>query len=624
MSTPYPPWRRGVLCRSSNPLCIKPTQLGQEVGFLVDFAELGAPLYLHRPLRIHQAHHPDSVTDILQRAEQEAQAGHWVAGFLSYEAAAAFALPVYPPTGFPLAWFAVFSQVEPVVFPLLPAPVLQPLSLDITQQRYQQDIQTILAHIVAGDSYQVNYTVGVSLSDVDPATLFLAVQSAHRHPYAAWLHWGEGTVASFSPELFLQRNGEQLLTAPIKGTCGRFVDLQVDAEQGWVLEHSAKERAEHLMIVDMARNDLGKVCQIGTVKVDPLFERRIFPTVQHLESRVWGRQRSGLGLAQLMAAIFPAASITGAPKHRTMEIIHTLEGRPRGLYTGALGIVCPGGDFIFNVAIRTVTWQKNGKGQMGLGGGIVADSDSTREWAEIADKGRFLHTVPPNFQLLETFFLNQDGDLTFFEQHMSRLEHSARCLGFACDRSKIETAVRQTVLQWHQEGLGERVVRLLLHMSGTIRMEHRPCAVVVQPLLKVQVVAQRVDRFDRLLRHKTTRRSPFDHALSMAKAAGADEGLFLNTLGQVTEGAIRAILVRFGARWHAPPLEDGLLPSIWRAETMQQLQATEKSLTLEELLLADEVWMGNSVQGGAHVIQLSDHSGQCLAEWSPFSPPRNG
>lgn len=615
MSTPYPPWRRGVLYKSSNPLRIEPTQLGQEIGFLADFAELGAPLYLHKPLRIDQAHHPDAVAELLHRAEQEAQAGHWVAGFLSFEAAAAYALPVHPPDGLPLAWFAVFSQVAPVVFPTLPPPVLQPLSLDITQHRYQQDIQTILAHIVAGDSYQVNYTVGVSLSDVDPATLFLAVQPAHRHPYAACLHWGEGTIASFSPELFLQRTGEQLLTAPIKGTCGRWTDLQVDAEQGWVLEHSAKERAEHLMIVDMARNDLGKVCQIGSVGVDPLFERRIFPTVQHLESRVWGRQGSGVGLAQLMKALFPAASITGAPKHRTMEIIHTLEGRPRGLYTGTLGVIRPGGDFIFNVAIRTVTWQKKGKGQMGLGGGIVADSDSGREWAEIADKGRFLHTVPPLFQLIETFLLHRDGSLSLFEQHMNRLEDSARCLGFGCDRPQIEATVRQTALQWHQEGLGERVVRLLLHMSGTVRMEHRPSAVVVRPLLKVQIAALRVDRFDRLLRHKTTRRTQFDHALSLARAAGADEGLFLNTLGRITEGAIRAILVRFGERWYAPPLEDGLLASIWRAETMQRLQATEKSLTLEDLLLADEVWMGNSVQGGAQVIQLSDHSGNCLAEW---------
>ena len=613
-------------CRSSPPVCVGAAQLLGEIGFLVDFSEFGVPLYLHKPLRIHVAYQSTEVVDVLRLAEEASLAGHWVAGFLSFEAAEAFALPVYSGSPLPLAWFAVFSQIDEVVFPSLSPSVSHVLSPEIGWARYHRDIQTILAHIGAGNSYQVNYTLRASLSDMNdascgaicPAELFLVLQTAHRHPYAAWLQFGDGVAASFSPELFLHRQADQLLTAPIKGTCARGMDAQADADQGRALEQSTKERAEHVMIVDMARNDLGKVCRIGTVQVDHLFERRVFPTVQHLETRVRGGVQPGLGLDQIMAALFPAASITGAPKRRTMEIIHALEGQPRGLYTGSMGVLCPGGDFIFNVAIRTVTWQgrgqERGRGRVGLGGGIVADSDSGREWAEIVDKGRFLCEVPAPFQLIETFLLDRAGHLPRFDRHLDRLEVSARCLGFSLDRKKIAAAVRHKAALWHEAGAGAQVVRLLLALSGVFTVHHRPCPRFAKRLV-VRIAPHGVDRFDRLLRHKTTRRQLFDQALSVAKAAGEDEALFFNNLGRVTEGAIRAILVRLGEQWYAPPLEDGLLASIWRAEAMERLNALEKSLFLEDLLKADEIMMGNSVQGGARLMQLNDASGKCLVAW---------
>lgn len=608
-----PPWQLGVLYRFS-PLCLEPARLLGEIGFLADFAEWGAPLYLHKPLRIYTTRRADAVADLLRAVEEEALAGQWVAGFLSFEAASAFALPVHASGPFPLAWFAVFAQVNTVVFPTLSPPAPLYLHLEIDRARYQKDLHTILAHIHAGDSYQVNHTLSACLAEVDPAALFLALHTAHRHPYAAWLQFGEGAVASFSPELFLQRQGNTLTTAPIKGTCARSQDPQKDADQGWALEHSVKDRAEHLMIVDMARNDLGKVCQIGSVRVDHLFERRVFPTVYHLETRVMGQSLAGQRLDQIMAALFPAASITGAPKRRTMEIIRTLEKRPRGLYTGSLGVIRPGGAFTFNVAIRTVTWHGKKTGHVGLGGGIVADSDSGQEWAEIADKGRFLQEIPKPFQLIETFLMDRDGHLPLWNRHGDRLEASARSLGFACDRKAIEATLRRRVAQWHREGLGACVIRLLLEMSGVVTLHHRPCPTFAKTL-RVRVAAHRVDRFNHLLRHKTTRRQPFDRALALAKAHGEEDVVFLNTRGQVTEGAIRAILVRLGGHWYAPPLADGVLASIWRAQEMARLDAEEKSLSLEEVAGADEVRMGNSVQGGAPVILLKDAAGNRLAEW---------
>ncbi|MEO5363590.1 MAG: bifunctional anthranilate synthase component I family protein/class IV aminotransferase [Magnetococcus sp. DMHC-8] len=589
-------------------------RLQSDTNLLFDFVGLETPLWLHHPLRIHHTREPAAVADTLRRAEQEALAGHWVAGFIGFEAAAAFGLPVSTVTPLPLVWLAVFAQAEAVTFPALAPPPLPTLQPAIEPARYRQDLATILAHIGAGDSYQVNYTLAARLSATDPAHLFLAWQAAHRHPYAAWLHCDQLTVASFSPELFLQRTGEQLLTAPIKGTCARLADPDADAALGKALEQSAKERAEHVMIVDMARNDLGKVCQTGTVQVDHLFERRVFATVQHLESRVRGRQQPGMTWDRLMAALFPAASITGAPKQRTMEIIRTLEQRPRGLYTGTLLIARPGGDFISNVAIRTVTWQGREAGSIGLGGGIVADSAWEREWAEIADKGRFLQEIPPPLQLLETMRLTPTGEIVRLEQHLARLHHSARALGFSCDIDKIRTDIHRQAARWLAKTPTDLVVRLVLDLAGTFTLQPRPCPVAPQSL-SVRIAPHPVDRHDPLLRHKTSRRQPFDLALARARAAGQQEALWFNALGHVTEGSIRAIAVSLAGQWYLPPLADGLLASIWRAETRERLCAREKSLTLPDILSAEEIRMGNSVQGSAQVTRLLDAAGRILARW---------
>ncbi|MBF0162530.1 MAG: bifunctional anthranilate synthase component I family protein/class IV aminotransferase [Magnetococcales bacterium] len=552
---------------------------------------------------------------LLRLAEAEARRGHWVGGFLTFESAAAFGLPVHGETTLPLLWLAVFSQVEAVVFPALAPPPLPLLVPEISWARYQQDIQTILSYIAAGESYQVNYTLAAHLASVvDPATLFLALQTRHRHPYAAWLQCEAVTVASFSPELFLQRQGDRLWTGPIKGTCARLADPAADAELGEALLHSPKERAEHVMIVDMARNDLGKVCQTGTVRVEHLFERRLFATIQHMETRVQGRLLPGLTLDRLMAALFPAASITGAPKHRTMEIIRELEGGPRGIYTGSMILLRPGGDFISNVAIRTLSWQGEEVGRMGLGGGIVADSESRREWAEIADKGRFLREFPPPLQLIETFLLDGTGEMPRLQRHLCRLRASARSLGFACAEAEVEKAIRQQAALWHRESREPMVVRLLLEMSGAFTLQKRPCSAIPRGLT-VRISPDRVDRLDPLLCHKSSRRQLFDRGLVLAKEAGDGEALFFNALGHVTEGAIRAIAVRLAGLWYVPPLADGLLASIWRQEMQETLQAREKSLTLAELCRADAIRMGNSVQGGVTVVALRDAQGRVLAEW---------
>ncbi len=577
---------------------------------LVDFPGAPAPFFLSRPTAIHSCTHPDDIPALLRTIEAAARAGSWVGGCLTYEAAAAFDLPTHAVQDPPLAWFVVFSRMEEIVYPLLPAPVAIALTPEISKARYQDDLAKILDYIGAGDSYQVNHTLSACLPEgLDVAQRFLALHPRQRHPYSCWLNTGTETIASFSPELFLQRNGDRLTTAPIKGTRPRSEDRTEDERLGRELERSEKDRAEHVMIVDMARNDLGRVCRIGTVKPEHLFERRQFSTVHHLETRVSGLLRSGVGLDDIMAALFPAASITGAPKHRTMAIIRELETGPRGHYTGSIGIIRPGGDFTFNVAIRTVVSSRHGGHRLGLGGGIVADSQVEKEWREVADKGRFLNsgpTRPP--RLIETFLLDEFGAMPRLEAHLTRLAASARALGHRCDLAAVRHAIEKNVAQWQRRGL-KKIVRLLLDLDGSVTISGREFK---EPPtgLKVRLARGRVDRFDPLLKHKTERREFFDTTLAEARADGYDEVLWLNNLDHVTEGSIRALLLRVDGRWYAPKVADGLLPSIWRAGEMARLGAEEKTISLGMLLKAEKIWMGNSVQGGVEVLRLDGEAGE--------------
>ncbi|MBF0624424.1 MAG: anthranilate synthase component I family protein, partial [Magnetococcales bacterium] len=341
---------------------IRPAQLREGPCLVADFPELGRPCFFRDPQRQWIAWQPRELPEVLAAAERAARAGAWVGGFLTYEAAAAFDLPaVAGGQGLPLAWFAAFGAPRELLWPADSPPLTGAPLPEIDPHRYRADLERIRAWIGAGDTYQVNYTLDARLPDaIDPAALFLHLQPRHRHPYGAWIHCRPGPagppldIASFSPELFLARRQGCLISAPIKGTRPRGCTVEQDAALGRELLASAKDRAEHVMIVDMVRNDLGRVCRTGSIRVPHLMELRSFPTVHHLETRVRGAVAPGMSLEEILGALFPAASITGAPKHRTMAIIRTLEQRPRGLYTGSIGIIRPGGDCIFNVAIRTV------------------------------------------------------------------------------------------------------------------------------------------------------------------------------------------------------------------------------------------------------------------------------
>ncbi|MBF0380724.1 MAG: chorismate-binding protein [Magnetococcales bacterium] len=588
---------------------LTPTLLTSQICLLADFPGQDSPKLLSQPKKILTTSDPLEVPDLLRQAEELAKSAGWVGGYLSYEAAEAFLLPVVANPKKPLIWFAQFDHAQNVCYPhpdqlqninkCNPKPKISP-------QQYQADIAKILEYIQAGDSYQVNHTIAAKLTDnIDLATLYLTLQPQHRFDYASWLNCGDLIIASFSPELLLTKEGSKITTAPIKGTRPRTSNFKDDLKAGKTLQNSPKDKAEHVMIVDMARNDLGRICTVGSVTAPHLFELRHFSTLYHLESRVTGELKPGTGFKSVMEAMFPAASITGAPKRRTMEIIKELEQRQRGVYTGSVGVIKPNGDYTFNVAIRTVTQAyKNESAYMGLGGGIVADSNPQEEWMEIADKGVFINSVPEPFGLIETFLLNDKGEINNLAEHLHRLEKSAKRLGFKCDIASIKKNVQINTDSMGKSGKLPQIIRIELALNGEVKISNR--AFIAPPKkLKVMLSDNRVDRFNSLLQHKTTRRSFFDNHLQNAKNNGFDDILFLNNIGRITEGAIRAIFIRKKSNWYTPPISDGLLPSIWRAKEIINLQAKEQSITAEDIKQADEIIMGNSVQGGVVVGEIT-------------------
>ncbi|MBF0310602.1 MAG: chorismate-binding protein [Magnetococcales bacterium] len=584
---------------------------------LVDFAHPGGPLWLEKPLVVLTARSASEVAPLLEEVRKAARGGLWAVGCLAYEAAAAFALPVRPvANGTVLAWFGLFDRARPALFPAVADPGRFACHLPLTRHAYQYSLETIREAILAGETYQVNFTLPATLPDLpDPASLFLYRHVRHRHPWSLWIHFGDDLfgpeqarmAASFSPEMFFRLQGDWLLSGPIKGTCG------LGEEEG--LLASAKERAEHVMIVDMARNDLGRICRTGSIAVPSFMERRDFATVHHLESVVRGRLREGVGLAALFEALFPAASITGAPRYRTMEWIRELERVPRGLYTGTMGLLPPGGEEAsFNVAIRTLTWNPRDGGRLGLGGGIVAEADPAAEWQELHHKAAFLTR---NFDLtcpglLETMRVQADGVIPWLERHLARLTRSARVLGLPCEVSTVREVVRRA-LEKRPESTD--VLRLELHPDGSIGYTWR-LGERVDGGLRVRLARWRMDRQDPLLQHKTTRRERFQRELQQARELGCQESLFLNNRGCLTEGTIRglAVLGEDGS-WRVSPLEEGLLPSLWRQAWMVATGAREEALDRDALLRAKAVVMGNAVQGSQWVREVVDADGRHLATW---------
>ena len=540
------------------------------------------------------AYTPDDVLALLAEVEAAGRRGLHAAGFVAYEAAAAFDphLVTHPPDGRPLAWFTFGRELRPAAMPEAAAAAPLEWRRDISAADHAAGVRRIRELIASGDTYQVNYTFRQhdDESGVSPGT-WMALPLLQPRGSGVCLAAPEFILASASPELFFDRRGDRIVCRPMKGTAARGRWSAEDAHNREALRRSAKDRAENVMIVDMVRNDLGRIARSGSVRTRSLFDVEQYPTVWQLTSSV--EAESTAPLTEVFRALFPSASVTGAPKVRTMQIIRDLETSPRGAYTGAAGWVGPDGTARFNVAIRTA-WidRATGRAEYGTGSGIVWDSDPAAEHAECLAKTRVLGWSPPDFALLETLAWRSGDGYVLLPQHLQRLADSASYFGFRVDRATVEAALASADAAF----AAPRRVRLLLDASGAPRIESAPLSLPpAPPPFHVQWASHPMRSADVLLYHKTTDRHAYDAA--RASCPGADDALLWNERGELTESTIANVAVRLGDAWYTPPLGCGLLPGVMRAQLLGEGRIRERTIRREELARGAELALFNSVRG---------------------------
>ncbi|HET7775400.1 MAG TPA: aminodeoxychorismate synthase component I [Azospira sp.] len=467
------------------------------------------------------------------------------------------------------------------------------LTPGLAEDAYGAAVARILAYIAAGDCYQVNFTFPLHFQAYGhPLALYARLRQRQPTALGGLVLTPERRLLSLSPELFVERRGDFLITRPMKGTAPRGEDAAADAARRAALAASEKDRAENLMIVDLLRNDLGRVAQTGSVRVERLFAIETYPTLFQMTSTVTARA-PGIGLGQALAALSPCGSITGAPKVRAMEIIEELEAAPRGLYTGSLGLLAPDGDFRLNVAIRSLEVGADGRGVMGVGSGIVIDSEPAAEYRECLLKARFLTDLDPGLELIETLLLD-DGAFPDGPLHRQRLAASAKALGFAHDADGVRQALAELAAA-HPRGRFR--VRLTLNKGGLLQRLAVPLEAAPGPW-QVHLSPHRLDSRRYLLRHKTTARTLYDGELRRVMALpGGFDALFLNEWDEVCEGARSNVFARLDGVLYTPPLACGLLPGILRRRLLETGEARERVLTLADLARAEALYMGNALRG---------------------------
>ena len=565
--------------------------------------------YLFRdPVKILTANDEDSLRTLLAELTAALEAGFYVAGLLRYEAGYVFErVRNRAAVREPLAWFGLYRDPETAsVTPGASASLLErPMCLSMTTPlpRYLEQVAAVKRYIEAGDTYQVNLTTAVEASFAgEVLPLYEALAAQQPAPFSALLHLpGEEFVLSFSPELFFSVDRERVITVrPMKGTAAIQGSEDADRRQMEWLPADEKNRAEHLMIVDLLRSDLGRLCTAGSIRADRLFEVERYRTLLQMTSTIAGSLRPGTTLAEILRALFPSGSMTGAPKPRTMEIIAELEGMARGVYSGTIGFAAPDGRAVFNVAIRTVVL-RDGLLRMGVGGGVVADSLAEQEHAECWLKSEFLLRAAPEFSLLET--LLWDGRFLLLEEHLERLASSAVQLHFPFDR----TAIVQQMLAF-AGGLTERQsIRVVLTRGGELMLSAK-AAPSWSPNVTARLAPQRTWSKDSFLRHKTTYRPVYDEGTEEAQRLGFDDTLYANERDELTEGSISSLLVRLDGTWKVPALSSGVLPGVARSLLLQRRAIEEQVLLISDLDRAEAVALCNGVRGVAAVgsIVLSE------------------
>lgn len=532
----------------------------------------------------------------LERIERLVNTEHLTAaGFVSYEAASGFdaALSTQDAAQLPLVCFGLFAEVTACKPPVASAtPVASSWQLDTEHYEYLADIAEIRELIAAGDVYQINHTVRLHNTVADPWQHFCHI--AADAPYAAFIETNEFAIASASPELFFRLQGDELQSRPMKGTESRRTNPQADKQTSDWLAGSQKNRAENLMITDMVRNDLGKIAVAGSVDVSGLFKVEEYPTVWQMTSTVHAQTKASVG--EVFRTLFPAASITGAPKRAAMGHIARLEKSPRGIYTGAIGYLAPNRHAQFSIAIRTSTVDKvAGTAQYGAGGGIVWDSTAVQEHTEMLAKTRILGAVThqASIELFETLRWTPRAGFTRLERHLKRLGQSARFFGMPMDPECARSALDLALVGVREQGMR---VRLSLDVQGAFRVEFNELPESSpQQVQRIRLAANAVDSSDLYLKHKTSHRAGYDQAA--AEVPDGVEPILFNERGEITESNIANVAYRLGRDWFTPPLSSGLLPGTLREELLERGELTPRVLHVAELESVQELALINGLRG---------------------------
>ena len=545
------------------------------------------------------AYHVADVLQSIRDIEQAVESGQlYAAGYIAYEAAAAYGLAVRDGSrdAPPLLWFGLFQGREPIdALELTGELHIGEWRPTVSLTAYKKAIAHIKEAIAAGHTYQANLTFHLQAEFAgDPWSLFSGLAGAQRANYCAYIDMGRFAICSASPELFFSLDGQTITSRPMKGTASRGLTTEGDRQQIAWLRESEKNRAENVMIVDMIRNDLGRVAEIGSVQASDLFTVERYPTLLQMTSTV--KARTSAGLADILAATFPCASITGAPKVRTMQILQDLEVEPRGVYTGAIGYVAPGRSAQFNVAIRTALIDRElGRATYGVGSGIIWDSDAETEYAECLLKARVLagsHRPPPEFQLLESLRWTSGEGYFLLERHLDRLMGSAEYFSFVADR----TAVERTLLEQAANLTEPSKVRLLLHRNGAMSVAAQPLSENAwsEPVT-VGLARAPISSKDVFLYHKTTHRESY--LAARASRPDCDEVILWNERGELTEAANFNIILEIDGRRVTPPLSSGVLAGTFRGCLLENGEIEEAVLSTSDLARATRLWLTNSVRG---------------------------
>lgn len=572
----------------------------------------GRSLLYTEPERVVSAHEPGEVEAALDAISAGLARELHAAGFFSYELGLCLEpkLEGLLPAGrrVPLLWIGLFRAPRPLddagtrawleTNGAAERAKISDLHLSWSREQYAQAFNAVEDYIAAGDVYQINLTLKYHFAfEGNPVALYAALRRKQRVAHGALIGTPDLNVLSLSPELFFRREGKHMSARPMKGTAPRGRTPREDARLKTWLAMDEKQRAENLMIVDLLRNDLGRVAKIGSVEVTDLFTVETYRSVHQMTSGIEAELRSDMGLKDMLRALFPCGSVTGAPKMRAMEIISELEGDARGVYTGAIGYIAPSGDAEFNVAIRTVVLDKNG-GEMGIGGGIVADSKEESEFEECLLKAHFLTKVDAPFELIETLRFESGKGFHLLERHLARLKSSADHFGYPFSREAVLAALEAEAACVQAP---VAMVRLLLAEDGSLTVTSTAIVLPTKDTVWRFVISdQRLDEKDPLFYHKTTRRQFYDHEMERQKAlTGCDEVIFLNKKGELTEGTRTTLFIELDGRLFTPALACGLLPGTLREELLDlpRVAASEAVLSPQDLLSADRIYLGNSVRG---------------------------